>query len=1188
MKGDWGVKRHRYGSTVLAIATAVMVLSGGCALQGKGTGAGAGSSQQASLQSSQAASESSTLQQAAAQISASTSSAADSQDQAVLGASRSHIFLTSDGNVSKKNAKKNTQDREKGNKNSNAAIGKSTAISGTENSGTGDVLGKKRKTTVAVSAVENGNVTGNNTEKTTSGQSSQAQDSTGSSGTASGSTAPTATPASPATPGMVPSEDSYQYIQDGTILQAFCWSFDTITDHLDEIADAGYTAVQTSPIQACLDTNKTMTLGGDGHWYYHYQPTDFTIGNYQLGTEAEFKTMCTEAEKKGIKIIVDVVPNHTTPVKDQISMNLVNAAGGWDKLYHDTGFTGCTDYDNRYQCTRYEVGGLPDIDTENPAFQNYFIKFLDECIADGADGFRYDSAKHIGLSTDDRPDGVTNNFWQRVTGDITDAADIFNYGEVLQGSSNAVLAECVKEIGATTASNYGGQIRSAVESDNYLTGKVMDYKVGDEINTDHLVTWVESHDNYCNDGTWNQMDDQDVVLGWAIIGARESGTPLFFSRPQGSSTSSQYGDNILGIAGDNNYRDDEVVAVNKFRKAMTGEKEYLANPDGNSSVLMIERGSKGVVIVNGADTAYPIDTKINLEDGIYINMTDDDSVFTVTDGVLSGLLPARSVVVLYEKSAASYATVHFYNAQKWASVMVNGSIKATDDGNGWWRAAIKITGQTEITFSDGGNNTITYPFEISKLYFAGTKAYATKDEAEEAMQVVKTRVYFYNADCWDNVGAYTYLKGGSTEYLGRWPGKLCVNEGNGWWHVDIPAAASDDLYLIFNSDVKDGAKQTGDLQLNEQKNVYFAKGVTKGYASKEEALAAVGLTEGATTVYYYNNLGWDEVYAYSWNTGDQYFGGWPGKTAEAAPEIGENWYKATIPAMPSSSLWIIFNNNNNGQQTMDTKISSADNKYMYGKCSTAYATTEAALKAMEESQKPTEKTPVDVYFYNSKNWSDVAAYSWNGSDKLLGGWPGTKAINLGEGWWKATLPQKPTSETKIIFNDNQTGNQQTQDLNLPDDSKVYLSAENTERYVSREELLKAIGVTTAAASENAGKKAEASSAATEATSSGDAGTATEPEQQEAEMTVHFYNTGNWDSVSAYAWQDGSGTKYLGDWPGKAMVSDGDGWWSVTISTAAASDLRMIFNNGKDAQTDNYTIGDSSKTYCRDGNTDSAK
>ena len=116
-------------------------------------------------------------------------------------------------------------------------------------------------------------------------------------------------------------------IRGGTILQAFCWSFNTIKANMASIAAAGYTAVQTSPIQACLDTNPTMELGGNGHWYYHYQPTDFTIGNYQLGTEEEFIAMCEEADAYGVKVIVDVVPNHTTPTQAEISQNLIDAAG---------------------------------------------------------------------------------------------------------------------------------------------------------------------------------------------------------------------------------------------------------------------------------------------------------------------------------------------------------------------------------------------------------------------------------------------------------------------------------------------------------------------------------------------------------------------------------------------------------------------------------------------------------------------------------------------------------------------------------------------------------------------------------------------------------------------------------------------------------------------------------------------
>ena len=138
-----------------------------------------------------------------------------------------------------------------------------------------------------------------------------------------------------------------------------------------------------------------MELMGQGKWYYHYQPTDWKIGNYQLGTKEEFKAMCEKAHSYGIKVIVDVVPNHTTGDESAVSQDLINAVGGIDKLYHSTGKEDIKDYADRAQCTLYSQGGLYDVNTENKAFQDYFIEYLNECIACGADGFRYDTAKHI-------------------------------------------------------------------------------------------------------------------------------------------------------------------------------------------------------------------------------------------------------------------------------------------------------------------------------------------------------------------------------------------------------------------------------------------------------------------------------------------------------------------------------------------------------------------------------------------------------------------------------------------------------------------------------------------------------------------------------------------------------------------------------------------------------------------------
>ena len=40
--------------------------------------------------------------------------------------------------------------------------------------------------------------------------------------------------------------------QHGAILHAFCWSFQTIKENMKQIADAGFTMVQTSPANKCL------------------------------------------------------------------------------------------------------------------------------------------------------------------------------------------------------------------------------------------------------------------------------------------------------------------------------------------------------------------------------------------------------------------------------------------------------------------------------------------------------------------------------------------------------------------------------------------------------------------------------------------------------------------------------------------------------------------------------------------------------------------------------------------------------------------------------------------------------------------------------------------------------------------------------------------------------------------------
>lgn len=127
--------------------------------------------------------------------------------------------------------------------------------------------------------------------------------------------------------------------------------------------------------------------------------------------------MCAKAKKFGIAVIVDVVPNHTTTHKDEISLDFIEAVGGMEKMYHKNSDHTIRSMANRREVTSAMLGGLPDVNTENPLFQEYFMNYINDLIDCGADGFRFDTAKHIALPDDPvDPASKENDFWPIFTG----------------------------------------------------------------------------------------------------------------------------------------------------------------------------------------------------------------------------------------------------------------------------------------------------------------------------------------------------------------------------------------------------------------------------------------------------------------------------------------------------------------------------------------------------------------------------------------------------------------------------------------------------------------------------------------------------------------------------------------------------------------------------------------------------
>lgn len=605
-------------------------------------------------------------------------------------------------------------------------------------------------------------------------------------------------------------------IVDGAILHAWCWSFNTVKESMRDIACAGYSAVQTSPANECLvGANGGMQISGEGKWYYHYQPTDWTIGNYQLGTKDEFKAMCEEAHKYGIKVIVDVVPNHTTPQLDSVNENLYNAVGGKDNLYHENGFNEITQWGNRLQCTTGQMGGLPDVNTENKDFQDYFIKYLNECIACGADGFRYDTAKHIGLPDDPKDEKSTeNNFWKRVTTEITNADKIFNYGEVLQGDNDRIDAY-QEAIGATTASSYGAALRSAVSSGKLNADNLTDLKIG--VDDPTAVTWVESHDNYCNDSSYKSLDDEAVIRAWAIICARKSGTPLFYDRPYGATADNMWGTmNRIGAAGNPFYKDVRVVAVNRFRNAMVGESEKLSNTDDNKNVILIERGTKGAVLVNGGKESCTLNAKTTLADGTYTNRADGSTKYTVSGGTLTGSLPAGGIAVLYNEGYIEVPEAASVSIDTDSFIISEGSnISVTLKAENAATATYSIDGGEAKEYKDGDKVETGKDAKAGSAVKLTLKANTSAGSGETVMSYyftvqedrsVKngTKVYFQKPSNWKNkIYAYVYDEsGGSVKEAASWPGIECKDEGGSKYSYTF-SEAWDNALIIFS----DGTNQ---------------------------------------------------------------------------------------------------------------------------------------------------------------------------------------------------------------------------------------------------------------------------------------------------------------------------------------------------------------------------------------------
>lgn len=759
--------------------------------------------------------------------------------------------------------------------------------------------------------------------------------------------------------------------KDGTILQAWNWSFNNIKNNMKSIAEAGYTSVQVSPIQGTKENTKTTD-----HWWLLYQPTNFTIGNVQLGTRDEFKQMCDEAHKYGVKIIVDVVANHTA-----------NRGGGNDKYWaHSTvdpelrDDPNCwnehrpvSDWNNRWEVTHLSIG-QPDLNTANYKVQDKVINFLNDAIACGADGFRFDAAKHIELPSDPG----ASNFWTRVLGSLNNRSNLFIYGEVLQGDADAYTS--YPQYMNVTASNYGHHVTSAVGfNSGKNVGLSQDYD-SFGVNADKLITWVESHDTYANDkNETTNMNSWQIKMGWALIASRAYTTPLYFNRPNG------YGKfpGSLGDTGNSDWKDPDVVAVNKFHNAMEGQGEYLRKQ--SNDVMMIERGTKGIVIVNLAgDTTINSDTK--LANGSYTNKATTGGTFTVSNGRITGNLPA-GITVLYNdptpqvSASASPESCEFVDS-------INVKLNASNAQN----ATYSINGGSNQSYTDGQTITLGKDAAVGDKINLTVNAVSANGSISntyvytKVKELTSSKVYFYNTNNWSNPKVYIYNDSVSpVKVVEAWPGVAMTKGSDGVYSYTLPSNFGD-AKVIFSDNGNNQVPASGQsgFVLTNGSSMEYNSGVWQKHEeavldpevsiSKEsgEFTDSLDLTLGVANL---------EKATYKIDNEDpvEYTNG-------QVITIGEN-------SSVGDTITVVLTATNGDKVVTKT--------YTYEK-----------VDKVETLSK--------VYFNNTNNWSNPTVYVYDDSVspvKMVKAWPGVAMTKESNGLYSYTLPQD-FGDAKVIFSNN--------------------------------------------------------------------------------------------------------------------------------------------------------------------------
>jgi len=167
-----------------------------------------------------------------------------------------------------------------------------------------------------------------------------------------------------------------------------------VTSKLDYIRDLGYTGIWLMPVNPCSS-------------YHGYDVTDYKAVNSAFGTIEDYENLIAKAHEKGIKVIIDLVLNHTSNehpwFKAAVDYKLGRSADAKYADYYNWATTQQDKYTNCGGNVWYESqfgSSMPDLNLSSQKVREEIDGIIGFWLGKGTDGFRLDGCYYY-CSTND-------------------------------------------------------------------------------------------------------------------------------------------------------------------------------------------------------------------------------------------------------------------------------------------------------------------------------------------------------------------------------------------------------------------------------------------------------------------------------------------------------------------------------------------------------------------------------------------------------------------------------------------------------------------------------------------------------------------------------------------------------------------------------------------------------------------